>query len=132
MKWYLAEHRLGLKVTLARGAGLGYDQKHMETETSVPKSGPRRLNLPPQVCMGDNQLSMLKFANHRVAAWGALNSCAGFSLHKAAQQRGKPRLKSCLFSNCRVLVWGCICPEEGVLFSDLQKVDVWASSYLVS
>ena len=49
MKWYLTGHRLGLMLILARAAGLGYDQKHKEMETTVPKSGPRRLNLPQQV-----------------------------------------------------------------------------------
>lgn len=53
VKWYLTGHRLGLMLILARAAGLGYDQKHKEMETSVPKSGPRRLNLPPtSVCGG--------------------------------------------------------------------------------
>lgn len=59
MKWYLTGYKLGLNLTLARAAGLAYDQKHMEIETSVPKSGPRRLNLPQQVCVGDSQTGML-------------------------------------------------------------------------
>ena len=35
-----------------RAGGLGYDQKYIGTGTSVPKSEPRRRNLPQQVCVG--------------------------------------------------------------------------------
>lgn len=51
--WYCTGPRLGLKLTLARATGLGYDQKHIEMKTSVPKSGPWRLNLPRPVLGGD-------------------------------------------------------------------------------
>ena len=47
------------EVVLRWAGGLGYDQKYMEMGTSVPKSGPRRLNLPQQVGMVDNHTGML-------------------------------------------------------------------------
>lgn len=47
-----------------KGSKSRYNQKHMDTETSIPKSGPKRLNLPHQVCVGggegvDNQTGVL-------------------------------------------------------------------------
>lgn len=51
------------------------------------------------------------------------NSHAGFSLHKDTQPRGSQRLGSCraLLTKPRTLAQCNIHPEEGVLFSNLQK-----------
>lgn len=62
--WSFTGHRLGLKLTPWKGSKAGYNQKHMDTETSIPKSGPKKLNLPHQVCVGggegvDNQTDVL-------------------------------------------------------------------------
>lgn len=67
VKWSIVGHRPSLKLTHARAAGRGMIKRYGDGN-HIPKSGPKRLNLPQQMWGGAQIIKLVcyseKVANH--------------------------------------------------------------------